>query len=123
MNRRYPDMQSRLIRWSVVAEWLDPFQGSLCWQWIGRVNVNRSYTPYGTLTERVRGKVVRRYAHRVAFIAFTGQRLTKQHVVMHLCNNPLCINPAHLKRGTQKANVQQCVREGRHISGFTRRAP
>ena len=61
-----------------------------------------------------KGQVVTVYAHRESVRAFTNRRVTIRTVVMHLCNNPSCVNPDHLQGGTQRANVQQCVREGRH---------
>ena len=36
-------------------------------------------------------------------------------VVRHRCDNPACINPAHLELGTQKDNVQDSVLRGRAI--------
>lgn len=35
------------------------------------------------------------------------------YVVMHLCDNPPCANPEHLKAGTQNENIQDAVRKGR----------
>lgn len=34
-------------------------------------------------------------------------------VVMHTCDNPRCINPDHLRAGTQSENVQDMLRKGR----------
>ena len=34
-------------------------------------------------------------------------------VVRHKCDNPRCINPDHLELGTQRDNVQDCVKRDR----------
>lgn len=34
-------------------------------------------------------------------------------VVMHTCDNPGCVNPKHLRGGSQKENVSDCARKGR----------
>lgn len=49
-------------------------------------------------------------AHRLAFKQ-AYRYLPK--VVMHVCDNPLCVNPAHLKGGTQSENILDCVTKGR----------
>lgn len=48
---------------------------------------------------------------------------TRQHgpippgmVVMHSCDNPRCINLAHLTLGTQSDNQKDAARKGRHSS-------
>lgn len=38
-------------------------------------------------------------------------------VVMHLCDNPKCININHLKAGTQSDNMKDAARKGRINSG------
>lgn len=52
-------------------------------------------------------------AHRIAFRQAFGF-LPK--VVMHICDNKQCINPTHLKSGTQSDNIKDCVAKGRHGS-------
>ena len=50
--------------------------------------------------------------HRKIFIEHTG---TVPEVVEHICNNPRCINLAHLKAGTHKSNAaykRACNRTG-----------
>lgn len=37
--------------------------------------------------------------------------------VMHLCDEPECINPSHLKLGTPKENSQDMVMKGRNKTG------
>jgi transposase-like protein len=37
----------------------------------------------------------------------------KRMVIMHTCDNPSCINPSHLKIGTQIDNIKDRVKKGR----------
>lgn len=62
---------------------------------------------YGVL--RVKGRKER--AHRVMFSLFAPGVFAP--VVRHTCNNPACINPAHLREGTPKDNAMDRVIAGR----------
>ena len=52
------------------------------------------------------------YAHRLALI-LDGRPRPEGAVALHSCNNPGCVNPAHLKWGTQKENMRQALDSGR----------
>lgn len=55
-----------------------------------------------------------RLAHRIAYMLHYGERLPDDVVLMHTCDNPKCVNPAHLVAGTQSDNMWDKVRKGRH---------
>ena len=56
------------------------------------------------------------YAHRIAFNLGWGC-IPDGALVRHLCNNKLCVNPAHLRIGTDADNAQDRVRTGKHLYG------
>lgn len=59
---------------------------------------------------RVRG------AHRASYVIHHGPLKKGQHV-MHACDNPSCINPAHLTAGSPADNVADCVAKDRQACG------
>jgi len=79
-----------------------------CWLWSGA----QCRLGYGKVLAR--GKL--RRAHREAFSAQNGAGSIEGLVVRHTCDTPLCVNPAHLLRGTQADNVRDKVERGRHVS-------
>lgn len=52
-------------------------------------------------------------AHRWSFEELVGP-VPSGAIVMHRCDNPPCVNPAHLRVGTQADNIRDCVSKGRH---------
>lgn len=77
-----------------------------CWPWRGAVLAQG----YGEF------KIAKRMfkAHRIALFLTTAEW---KEVAMHICDNPLCCNPLHLRGGTQKENVADRVRKGRSAIG------
>ena len=56
-------------------------------------------------------------AHRFSYARFNGDLLDDM-LVCHSCDNPACVNPAHLFLGTYKDNSDDKVAKGRQAKGF-----
>lgn len=58
-------------------------------------------------------------SHRLAYAKSRGIELDdiKGMVVMHECDTPRCINPDHLRLGTQKQNIDDKVEKNRQAKG------
>lgn len=61
---------------------------------------------------RIAGIRTKFLAHRVSFELFNGH-VGEGGVVMHVCDNPQCVNPEHIRDGTYKKNAREMVERGR----------
>jgi len=52
-------------------------------------------------------------AHRWVFEHFNGPLLPEERVLHH-CDNPPCLEPSHLFKGTQHDNILDMISKGRH---------
>lgn len=81
-----------------------------CWIWKGSRNSNG----YGVIVVsfgRTKPKQFR--AHRVSYQLHYGD-LQPEDKVLHSCDNPRCVNPKHLRKGTQQDNLADMVAKGRN---------
>lgn len=109
--------QSQKYCVNTVLELIDktPGQGPNgdCWIWTGRKD-KKGYglSTYGTSEERKHPL----QAHRVIYTILVGP-IPEGLVVMHSCDNRICVNPAHLTPGTQLENIQDRHSKGRNAVG------
>jgi len=75
-----------------------------CFIWIGSKMLNG----YG----RIKVNGTNWLAHRFSWEMHLGT-VPKDLCVCHHCDNPLCVNPAHLFLGTNQDNANDCVQKGR----------
>ncbi len=78
-----------------------------CWPWMLVTDQNG----YG----RVRWDRKTLNAHRVAWALDHDLGRMPKLDVMHLCDNPPCCNPAHLREATESENMQDCFDKGRGL--------
>lgn len=86
----------------------------VCWEWLGaKINKHRKWQ-YGVFRDGERRRNI--LAHRFAYERHHGVVLPKgtSIVIMHTCDNPGCVNPAHLRLGTLRDNARDMTAKGRN---------
>jgi hypothetical protein len=84
--------------------WSKVTKGPGCWEW----QACRNKLGYGMFLLNRRSQL----AHRVSAV-IAGMKLDRGLEVMHTCDNPCCVNPAHLRVGTHRDNMRDAIEKGR----------
>lgn len=82
-----------------------------CWLWRGQIGT------YGYGYISLNGKPT--LAHRFVYEQLVGP-IPQGLYLLHSCDTPACVNPDHLRCGTQKENIQDAVDRGRIEKGEDR---
>lgn len=84
-----------------------------CWVWIGHQIEPWLYGRF--YLSKARGYI---RAHRYSYELNVGL-IPDGMLVLHRCDNPPCVNPAHLRIGTHEDNMADKVARGRSGRGVT----
>jgi hypothetical protein len=80
-----------------------------CWPWIAGVNAHG----YGKI--HLAPGVSAALANRVALAFKLGRDLRPGRFACHTCDNPACVNPAHLYEGNALTNNRDALNRGRAV--------
>lgn len=96
-----------------LKEWFEtkfiPKSENECWEWNGSPN----NCGYGFVYKVVNNKRLVTSASRLSFQLFHKVKLDKNELVCHTCDNPICINPNHLFKGSHSDNMKDMIAKGR----------
>lgn len=84
-----------------------------CWLWNAWVN---NYG-YGQISDGPRAKRKNVLASRASWALHTGKMPPAGVFVCHRCDNPRCVNPAHLFLGSQIVNMRDAAKKDRIAFG------
>lgn len=82
-----------------------------CWLW--QASRLGDYGQFTAMLPGGRSRQAHLYAHRVAWVLANGRAVPDNLLVLHHCDVPMCVNPAHLFLGTQVDNMRDCKAKGR----------
>ena len=113
-NIRCVNPDHRTLRTDEERFWAFVRKSDSCWVWTGDV-VQGGYGRFQMHGTKV---LAHRMSYEIAFGAFDASLK-----VLHRCDNPPCVNPAHLWLGTAKDNALDAMAKGRLSYGGGKLTP
>jgi hypothetical protein len=111
-------MQTLCERYEAKIEKRGPDE---CWPWTGAVITSTGYASGRRPVIRRDGHTV--VASRVGWELEHGEAPPRRLYVLHRCDDPVCMNPAHWFLGTAAENTADMLKKGRHRAAPRKTTP
>jgi hypothetical protein len=80
-----------------------------CWEWTAATFTQMGYGEFWLNGNK--------YAHRVSWQIHNGE-IPEGELVLHHCDNPVCVNPSHLYLGDASDNMQDMAKRSENAGMF-----
>lgn len=100
---------------TIALFWSHVDKSGDCWLWTASKR-NKGYGAFVWADDD--GNVINGRAHRFSYELHVGP-IPDRLFVLHRCDTPSCVNPAHLFLGTNADNVRDMIAKGRKVAGGT----